>query len=135
MKKNKTVQFDLNGEIRLLLNRNIVKFVSRDGKWEMSFGEGTMEYAQIVYLISKKELTSLQNLASFLFFTKLIVSNVDFCNGYNDLLKKFLEDNEVKKEVDEKEDAKILAEEKALHEKTPEAVQELENTKKENNDE
>ena len=101
----------------------------------MSFGEGTMEYAQIVYLISKKELTSLQNLSSFLFFTKLIVSNVDFCNGYNDLLKKFLEANEVKKEVDEKEDAKILAEEKALHEKTPEAVQELENTKKENNDE
>lgn len=135
MKKNKTVQFDLNGEIRLLLNRNIVKFVSRDGKWEMSFGEGTMEYAQIVYLISKKELTSLQNLASFLFFTKLIVSNVDFCNRYNDLLKKFLEDNEAKKEVDEKEDANILAEEKALHEKTPEAVQELENTKKENNDE
>ena len=135
MKKNKTVQFDLNGEIRLLLNRNIVKFVSRDGKWEMSFGDGTMEYAQIVYLISKKELTSLQNLASFLFFTKLIVSNVDFCNRYNDLLKKFLEDNEAKKEVDEKEDAKILAEEKALYEKTPEAVQELENTKKENNDE
>ena len=121
MRKNKTVQFDLNGEIRLLLNRNIVKFASRDGKWEMSFGEGTMEYAQIVYLISKKELTSLQNLSSFLFFTKLIVSNVDF--------------NEAKKEVDEKEDAKILAEEKALHEKTPEAVQELENTKKENNDE
>ena len=94
-----------------------------------------MEYAQIVYLISKKELTSLQNLSSFLFFTKLIVSNVDFCNGYNDLLKKFLKDKEVKKEVDEKEDAKILAEEKALYEKTPEAVQELENTKKENNDE
>ena len=42
MRKNKTVQFDLNGEIRLLLNRNIVKFASRDGKWEMSFGEGTM---------------------------------------------------------------------------------------------
>ena len=101
----------------------------------MSFGEGTMEYAQIVYLISKKELTSLHNLSSFLFFTKLIVSNVDFCNRYNYLIQKFLEDNEVKKEVDEKEDAKTLAEEKALHEKTPEAVQELENTKKENNDE
>lgn len=132
MKKNKTVTFDLNGAIRLILNRHLVKFTSKNGKWEMSFGEGTMEYAQIVYLISKKELTALQNLSSFLFFTKLIVSNVDFCNRYNDMLKKFLEDNEVKKEVDETVDAKILAEEKALHERTPEAIQELEDTRREN---
>lgn len=130
--KNKTVTFDLNGEIRLTLNSHLVKFASKDGKWEMAFGEGTMEYAQIVFLITKKELTSLQNLSAFLYFTKLIVSDVDFCNRYNDLLKDFLKDKETVKPVDEKADKIILAEEKALHEKTPEAIQELEDAKKEN---
>lgn len=130
--KNKTVTFDLNGEIRLVLNSHLVKFAAKDGKWEMTFGEGTMEYAQIVFLITKKELASLQNLSSFLYFTKLIVSDVDFCNRYNELLKDYLKDKKKKKPVDEKADKVTLAEEKALHEKTPEAIQELEEAKKEN---
>lgn len=128
--KNRTVTFDLNNQIKLILNKHLVKFETKDEKWEVAFGEGSMEYAQIVYLISKKDLAAMQNLSVFLIFTRLIVSDVDFCNKYSELLTEFLKDKEVEKPVDKKEDDKTLAEEKVLHEKTPEAIQELENMKK-----
>lgn len=131
-KSSKTVTFDLNNEIKLILNKHIVKFVARDGKWEMSFGNGSMEYAQIMYLITQKELASLQNLSAFLYFTKLIVSDVDFCSRYNGILKDFLKDKEVPDPVDDKEDDIIVKEEKVLHEQTPESIDELEKTIKKN---
>lgn len=135
-KKKKQVKFSnefkLNsgGEggftLRITESRADIETLPKD--WRVMFAAGTYEYALIVYLAQKSEFASLYNCAVALYVSKTVFREASMIGAIfkaaekaNKTIAKRLE-----AQKPDQSDEEILSEEKALHEKTPEAVEELE---------
>lgn len=130
MKKRNAVEVRINNSLSLLLSKHLVKFKANDG-WELSFDVQSVEGQTILYLCTKNETVAIQNLATMLYFTKLIVSDTKFSTMYDNLLKEYMQEVEKANQATEQEHAEALAEQKVLHEQTEEAVKEHSQIKKE----
>lgn len=135
MKRKQKFEVAINKVCNLRLTREYVEIEAKDKQWKVQFGNKTREYAQITYLVANKDIESLNNLAALLYQSRAIVTDSLFLKFFVEATKKYFkaiekQAKENAKKVSEKEDAVAFAEEKVLHEQTPESVEELENAKK-----
>ena len=112
----KTVTLKIGDTFVVRVNKKLVDIETSDKQWKGQFGSHTKEYAQIMYLLEQRDETSLQNLTALLFYTRLIVADVDFLKSYQNMLKEFIESKQQAPEVSKEDDDKILEEERTLHE-------------------
>lgn len=131
MKRKQKFEVAINKVCNLRLTREYVEIEAKDKQWKVQFGNKTREYAQITYLVANKDIESLNNLAALLYQSRAIVTDSLFLKFFVEATKKYMKEIEkAKKETTEKEEAVTLAEEKVLHEQTPESIEELEKAKK-----
>ena len=131
MKRKQKFEVAINKVCNLRLMREYVEIEAKDKQWKVQFGNKTREYAQITYLVANKDIESLNNLAALLYQSRAIVTDSLFLKLFIGATKKYMKEIEkAKKETTEKEEAVTLAEEKVLHEQTPESIEELEKAKK-----
>jgi folate-binding Fe-S cluster repair protein YgfZ len=95
-------------------NRKFVDVESADKQWKVQFGWRTKGYAQILYLIENKDNAALKQLCNYLFFTRLVIEDVNFLKLYQRILGEHIE-NIKAVNVTEEEQQQIIKEEKALH--------------------
>jgi len=116
----------------VVMSEKKVEFQSAAKDWTLAFTSATYEYGLITYLISKEDMDAVHQLVQAMFLTRMMFHDIK-------LLKEFYKelDRYQKRMVREaaakpaaQPDAEILAEEKALMERTPESVTELETIKK-----
>lgn len=135
---------------RVSINDKSATMSSASGEWSLSFTFTTTEYSLINYLIKENELDGLTELVRAMHATRCIFMNprvagvmylylqvasnpsntapIDkFCKDLYDIAKAEAEN---KKKLKKNEDAIALAEEKVMHEQTPESILELEKIKK-----
>lgn len=112
----KTITLKIGDTFVVRVNKKLVDIETSDKQWKVQFGSHTKEYAQIMYLLEQRDETSLQNLTALLFYTRLIVADVDFLKFYQNMLKEFIESKQQAPEVSKEDDDKILEEERTLHE-------------------
>lgn len=136
MKKNRKLELPVgtNGDMIIRLTADYVAVEMKDKSWKVQFGSKTRDYVVICHIINAKDFKALSELAYLLAYSRLIVQSMSFCDEYHNLVDKYI-NNQALVEVSKEDDDLILAEEKALTLMTPEAIEELENLKKEKNNE
>ena len=141
-KKKKQVhfssEFPLNGGgdggfiLRLTETRADIETKSKD--WKVVFAQGTYEYAFMVHLAQKNSFSEIYQCAVAIYSTRVVFRDPKACTDIYKLLdksgKRLLAAAKAKQET--QSDEEILAEEKVLHEQTPEAVAELEEIRNKN---
>lgn len=113
----KTVNLKIGNTFNLRVNKKLVDIETTDKQWKVQFGSHTKEYAQIMYILEQKDEDSIRGLITYMFYTRLIVTDVEFLALYQSILRQYIDKkSQEAAEIAKEEDDKILNEEKALHE-------------------
>lgn len=134
-RKKKINQYELKSGkeviFRVRTSSDGVEIESASKDFCVRYGIGTREAALVEYLLSTRAIAELTELARIQYSSRIVFSDVKTVKEFWQVIERSVKRMQVAaKEIDAKKDAIILAEEKVLHEKTPESVQELENLKK-----
>ena len=137
MKKLKkfTREFDLSefgeGNFILRITESRAEVETKVKDWKVMFGASSYEYGMMSYCASKNDLKPIYNAIIAIFYSRLSFQSVIMASGIFKLVEEYATQKAKDDQVTEQEDREILAEEKVLTEQTQEAVEELEEIKKE----
>ena len=141
MKKPKkfTREFDLSefgeGNFILRITESRAEVETKVKNWKVMFGASSYEYGMMSYCASKNDLKPIYTAVLAIFYSRLSFQSVIMASGIFKLVEEYAAQKATAQEVSEREDAEILAEEKVLTEQTQEAIEELEEIRRENNNE
>ena len=138
MKKLKkfTREFDLSefgeGSFVLRITEKRAEIETKVKDWKIMFGASSYEYGMIAYCASKNDLKPVYAAVIAIFYSRLSFQSAPMVLGIIKLTEEHGEMLAKKNNTTDAEDNEILAEEKVLLEQTQEAVEELEEIRKEN---
>lgn len=122
MKKNKKkiATYELNAfNVHVSEDNMIIETRAKD--WQLTVTNMTREYTMISYLIADSYMDSVELYCQALQMTRVIFSDATLIGDVQAMAKKHLETQEY---IEAEDDDEILLEEKVLHEKSIEAVNE-----------
>lgn len=138
MKKLKkfTREFDLSefgeGNFVLRITESRAEVETKVKDWKVMFGSSSYEYGMMSYCASKNDLKPIYNAIIAIFYSRLSFHSVIMASGIFKLVEEYATQKAKDDQVTEQEDREILAEEKVLSEQTQEAIEELEEIRKGN---
>jgi len=94
--------------------------------WKLFFRTGTYECGLLSYLVEKNDDTAIATLARTMYYSRLAFKSMAMVNAIHAAADNYAA---IKDAIPNDDDAKILAEEKVMHEQTLESIDELEKLK------
>ncbi len=113
---------------RVIIDPKFVQFESASNDWLVRYGLGTQVAGMVNYLVSVQALEELTELVRAQYLTGFMFMDVKLVQEFYRILERSQKrlQNAQKRE----DDAQVLAEQKAMHEKTVESIEELEKIRK-----
>lgn len=113
---------------RVTIDPKFVQFESASNDWLVRYGLGTQVAGVVNYLVSVQALEELTELVRAQYLTGFMFMDAKLIQEFYRILERSQKrlQNAQKRE----DDAQVLAEQKAMHEKTVESVEELEKIRK-----
>ena len=102
---------------------------TKNKEWKVVFSRETYEYGFIYNMLVHQDLAGLYNIAVAIFLTRILFRDVRMVEEVFQLADKVNARIKAETPAPKQSDEMILAEEKVLSEKTPEAIRELEELK------
>lgn len=120
---------DQEGGFILRITESRIDLETRAKDWKIVFAAGTYEYAYIFHMLKSQEMKGLHSIAVAIFLTRYLFRDAQMIQDMFLLSETVAARIAARQAAPEQTDEEILAEEKALHEQTPESVRELEELK------
>lgn len=117
------------GGFKVISDKKEVTIKSIAGDWSQTFTDKTLEYAFIISMINDGNGEIVHQIAQMLFATRLVFQDAELYKGIMTEVNKSAERINSKSNVGTQSDDEILAEQKVLHEKTVESINELQDIK------
>ncbi|MEG1289550.1 MAG: hypothetical protein RRY36_05285 [Bacteroidaceae bacterium] len=128
--KKREIEF---GELLIRVTPDLIDIETKNKDWKIQVSNRTKEYGFISYLINKNDMHALETQIVAMYYTRMVATDGEFLKIFMNLCHEYIKTKNPS-EISEKEDAVILAEEKVMALKTPEAIEELEKLKKGTNE-
>ena len=128
----KLANHDVFNEKEKVLNVSIYKdgawISDYANTWKLFFRNGTYECGLLSYLVEKKDDVAIMTLARTMYYSRLAFKSIAMVNAIHTAADNYATIKDTL--PNDNDDAKILAEEKVMHEQTLDAIDELEKNKR-----